>query len=280
MKNWIMLVLAMLLLFGCVNPPQPPANATNQPPVVNAANNTTLTLKPLAPGDSIVAGDTVSADYTLRVDDKVIDTTNATLANQSGIYNPTRTYAPLQFQVAFNKGLITGFITNVIGMEVNETESFAVDPARGYGPYDPGKVLVIPRYYQKNLSEDVPRAYLEANGVNVTIGTGFNTVSGTVFIQNVTNDTATLYYVLEPGENFTVNGIPQHVANVSDMAATMEFALDVNQSYLLPDPTTGQATTFKVLDKTDTNITLDGNNPLANKTLDFTVTIRAAERPS
>jgi FKBP-type peptidyl-prolyl cis-trans isomerase 2 len=289
MKNWIVLILAIFLLFGCVNPPQPPANATSPPPVMTAANNTTLvnatantslTLKPIPPGDSVSLDDTVWADYTLRVDGKVLDTTNATLANQSGIYNPARTYAPLKFEVAYNKSIITGFINDVIGMKVNETESFEVDPARGYGLYDPSKVIVVDRYYEKNLSEQVPRAYLESNGVNVTQGAGFQQASGMVFIQNVTNDTVTLFYVLTTGKNFTANGIPQSVVKVSNLTATIEFALDVNRSYLLPDPATGQTKVFTVLGKTDTNITLDGNHPLANKTLDFTVTVVQAERPS
>ncbi len=280
MKNWIALILAIFLLFGCVNPPQPPANATSPPPVLTAANNTTLTLKPIPADSSVSLGDTVWADYTLRVDGEVIDTSNATLANQSGIYKVGRNYTPLQFDVAFNKSIITGFILGIIGMSVGETESFQVDPARGYGPYDPSKVIVVDRYYEKSLYETVPRVDLESEGVNVTQGAGFNTVSGTVFIQNATNDTVTLFYVLTPGKNFTANGIPQRVASVSNLTATIEFALDVNKSYLLPDPDTGQTKLFTVLGKTDTNITLDGNHPLANKTLDFTVTIVKAERPS
>lgn len=280
MKNWIVLILAIFLLFGCVNPPQPAVNTTSPPAVVTAANNTSLALKPIPAGDSVSLGDTVWANYTLVVDGKVLDTTNATLANQSGIYNPSRTYAPLEFEVAYNKGIITGFVNDVIGMKVGETQSFEVDPARGYGPYDPSKVIVVDRYYQENLSETVPRADLESQGVNVTEGAGFNTASGTVFLQNVTTDTVTLFYVLVPGKNFTYNGMPQQVVNVSNLTATIERALDVNKSYVLVNPSTGQTKVFTVLGKTDTNITLDGNHPLANKTLDFTVTVVQAERPS
>jgi FKBP-type peptidyl-prolyl cis-trans isomerase 2 len=279
----ILLLVISLLAFGCVNPPQPQANATL--PVISAANGTNATapalaMKPIPPGASVDVGDLVWVNYTLRVDGKVYDTTNATLAAESGIYNMARKYEPLNFTVEFNKGLITGFILGVIGMEVNGTESFTVDPARGYGLYDPQQVVVVERYYEKNLTEVVPRSFLEEQGINVSgsKGAAYNTPYGTVFIQNFTDDTATLVYVLVPGSSFTMNGIPQNVTALSNMTATIEFMLEDGKSYVLPDPRTGQQKLFKVANKTDTNITLDGNSPLANKTLDFTVTLLRAER--
>jgi FKBP-type peptidyl-prolyl cis-trans isomerase 2 len=280
MKTAIVLILAMFLVFGCVNPPEPPANVANPQPVINTANSTTQVLKPIPSGSSIDIGDTVWVDYTLRVDGKVMDTSNATLANESGIYSAMRAYEPLRFTVEFNKGMIAGFVLGVIGMEVNETQSFQVDPARGYGAYDPRKVFLVDRYYTKNMSENVPRAYLESIGINASIGSAYETSSGTVFIQNVSGDNVTLFYVLMPGKQFTVNGIPQRIANVSNLTATIEFDLDQNQSYSLPDPETGAPVRFTVLNKTNDTITLDSNHPLANKTLDFTVTVLRAERLS
>jgi FKBP-type peptidyl-prolyl cis-trans isomerase 2 len=287
MKTWIVMILAVLLLFGCVNPPQPPANAT-QPPAGVANSSPTVapantTLRPIAPGDSIIAGDTVWADYTLRVNGTVIDTTNATLANQSGIYNPARTYAPLQFVVAYNKGLITGFVNDVIGMQVNETESFAVDPARGYGFYDPAKVVTIPRYYNMNLFDSAPLSYFTQQGENISEGSAFNTPVGMVTVTNISGDNVTLFYMTldtTPNYTFTNNGIPLRVAKVSNFTALIERTFEVNKMYPITNPSTGTSVGYLVTAKNDTNITLDSNNPLANKTLDFTVTIRAVERPS
>jgi FKBP-type peptidyl-prolyl cis-trans isomerase 2 len=71
--------------------------------------------------------------------------------------------------------------------------------------------------------------------------------------------------------------MPQRVANVSNLTATIEFMLQQNKSYQLPDPTTGISTPFTVTNKTDTNITIDSNHPLANKTLEFKVTLLDAQ---
>ncbi len=282
MKTYaIMLLLAMLLLSGCTSQPQPAANNTpGSLPVISAANNTLPVLKPIPPDSSVDVGDTVSVDYTLRVDGKVLDTSNATLAHEAGTFSPGRQYVPLNFTVEFNKGMIDGFIIGVIGMKVGETQSFAVDPARGYGLYDPTKVVVVQRYYQKPLSEDVPRSYLEARGINISVGAGFNTAMGAVFIRNVTNDTVTLFYVLLPGSEFSTNGIPQKVVGVSNLTATVEFKLEQNETYVLPDPSTGAQARFTVIGKDNDTITLDANHQLANKTLEFTVTMLGAERAS
>lgn len=280
MRTFAVMLLAALLLAGCTNPPQEQGNSTL--PAINAAGNVTQapSLGPLPPGAAVDVGDRVSVNYTLKVDGEVYDTTNKSLALESGIYSMARAYEPLNFTVEFNKGLISGFILGVIGMQVNETQSFIVDPARGYGLYDPREVLVVERYYEKNLTEVVPRSFLEEQGINVSAsrGAAYNTPYGTVFIQNFTTDSATLVYVLVPGTTFSMNGIPQNVTSLSNMTATIEFILEDGKSYMIPDPRTGQARLFKVASKTGTNITLDGNHPLANKTLEFTVTVLSAER--
>ena len=202
-----------------------------------------------------------------------------TLANESGIFNPSRQYKPLDFEVQFNKGIIDGFIINTIGMKINETVEYDVDPARGYGPYDPKKVIVVPRYYNKSLYETVPRSYFTQRNLTVTNGTAYDSAYGTVFIQDFNDENVTLFYMLIPGGNMTVNGLPEHVASLNNLTATMEYMLVVNRSYVLPHPSTNVPTQFRVTDKTDTNITLDGNSPLANETLHFRVTLVNMTRP-
>jgi len=273
----------MALLFGCFEDVQPLANNTTYvPPVIDVADNTTPgppqnVSQPLPPGYTVNLGDTVWVNYTLWVDEEVFDTNNATLAQEAGIYNPYRGYEPFTFQVAFNKGVIDGFVINVIGMSVNETVYFSVDPERGYGLYDPRKVSILPRYYNMSLYEDVPRSYLEEQGINITKGAGFDTAVGTVFIDDFNDENVTLFYILIPGYEFTVSGLPQQVVTVSNLTATIEFMLPENESYVLPHPETGVGTMFEVVNKTDTNITLDSNHPLANKTLEFRVTLIDAE---
>lgn len=287
---FVIFAAGLLLLSGCVNPPPatgnngttsstlsngtityPPANTTTTKPAANQSNGSTA---PLPAGYTSSLGDNVTVDYTLRIDGKVYDTSNATLANESGIYNPRRQYAPLMFTEEFNKGMIDGFIIGTLGMSINETLKFEVDPKRGYGEYDPKKVFSIPRYYNKSMREVVPRAYLESYNINISNGTGYSTNFGTVFIEDFNDANVTLFYLLTPGDEMTVNGLPEKVDSiVGNLTAKIEYMLDVNKTYILPNPSTGAATMYKVIDKTNETITLDSNHPLSNKTLEFTVTM-------
>jgi len=287
MKKYIMILVFALFIFGCVDNPQPGTNVTNttSPPVIDIVGNTTnLTPEEIEPEEvevpanyTVSLGDMVWVNYTLWVNGTVYDTNNATLANESGIYNPQRKYEPLSFQVAFNQGMIEGFVINVIGMKVNETVRFEVDPERGYGVYDPTKVAVIERYYNKSMHEVIPRAYLEEQGLNVTEGEGFETRYGTVFIESIDGDNVTLFYLLTPGTEFSFNGIPQRVDSIYNLTATIEYALEENKTYVVPHPETGAPTRFTVTEVNDQNITLDSNHQLAGETLLFDVTLLEVE---
>jgi FKBP-type peptidyl-prolyl cis-trans isomerase 2 len=279
MKNWIVLALAVFLLLGCVSQPQPQTNTTNTTPVVIVTDNTT-TLEPFQPGESVGVGDTVWVDYTLKVNGTVIDTTNATLAKESGIYNANRTYAPLQFVADFNQNLIPGFVADIIGMNINETESFTIDPSMGYGP----AVFTAARYYNMSLFTTAPLSYFTDQNLNIHNGTAFTTPIGTVTVANISNGNVTLFYLtLYTTANYTfMNGhIPSRVVSVSksNYTALIEQLMDVNDTYIILSPATGLPAKWLVTNKTDTNITLENTNPLANDTLDFTVTVVNAEHP-
>jgi FKBP-type peptidyl-prolyl cis-trans isomerase 2 len=276
MKLIIVLMLGLLVL-GCVNQ-APPQDNTTKPAVITPVNNTNLSSNTSAnttlPSDYTVGlGDQVSVWYALWVEGKVHDTNNATLANESGIYNPKRKYEPFNFTVEFNKGVIDGFVIGVIGMELNETLYFDVSPERGYGPYDPKKVITISRYYEKSLYETIPRSYFDDKNINITKGAGFDTQYGTVFIDSFNDENVTLFYILTPGMNLSVNGIPQQVVSLGNLSATIEYMLIENKTYALPNPATGIKTAYKIVGKTEENITLDSNNALANETLRFRVTL-------
>ncbi|HSB47353.1 MAG TPA: FKBP-type peptidyl-prolyl cis-trans isomerase [Candidatus Bilamarchaeum sp.] len=280
MRKLFVVLLLGLLVFGCVNPPTT-QNNSSKPPVITPVNNTSIsqpnTTKPGLPaGYTLGLGDQASVWYTLWVNGTVIDTNNATLANESGIYNPKRAYVPLNFSVEFNKGLIDGFIFGVVGMRVNETLFFNVSPDRGYGPYDLAKVITIGRYYNKSLYETVPRSYFEDKNITIQKGEGFDTQYGTVFIDDFNDENVTIFYLLTPGANVTVNGIPQQVKELTNLSATMEYMFVENRSYVLPNPQTGLKANYRVLSKTEDNITLDSNHPLANETLRFRVTLISA----
>ncbi|MBD3210923.1 hypothetical protein GF318_06100 [Candidatus Micrarchaeota archaeon] len=285
MKRIIAVLLIGLAIFGCVDEGQMQENETEDGlPEIEPVDNFTSqndtgtgeeneTEMEIPPDYTVDLGDTVWVNYTLWVDEEVIDTSNETLARKAGTYNPYRTYEPLMFDVVFNQGIIKGFIINVIGMKVNETVMFNVDPERGYGPYDPSKVMVVPRYYNKSLYETVPASFLEEQGINISVGDGYPTDYGTVFIDSIDGENVTLFYILTPGANFTFNGIPQQVSTLHDLNATIEYMLEINSSYVLPHPETGAPTSFRVVNKSEQNITLDANHHLANETLKFEVTL-------
>jgi len=283
----ILVLAVVMLLFGCVTPP-PSGNNTSGPTVITKPgpqNTTPVTTsnatEPLPPDYSVSLGDIVWVDYTLWVKGKVYDTNNATVANESGIYNPLHKYAPLKFNVTFDGKIIEGFVINTVAMKLGETITFDVDPARGYGPYDPAKVTTIQRYYNRSLYETIPRSYFVDQGItNLTNGTSFNTTVGLVFIADLNDENATLYYLLQKGQKITANNVPQTVINVTNSTATMEYALQENKTYVLPNPNTGELVKYTVTGKTDQNITLDSNHPLANETLRFRVTLLNASQPS
>jgi FKBP-type peptidyl-prolyl cis-trans isomerase 2 len=272
------LIIALVFLLGCLITPPPsnetPDNTTTLTPIpTNVSDNTstqnaTMNQTSSLPENYFVNfGDTVWVNYTLWVDDKVIDTNNETLAREEGIYNWARKYEPFKFEVALNEGLIDGFILNVVGMTINETISF--------------KVELAPRYYNRSNFEVVPRSYLEAQGINISIGSGYLTPYGTVFINETNEENVTLFYLLLQGTNFTVNNIPQTVHSThTNFTVTIEYLFEMNETYTIPDPQTGLSTRYTVIDKTDQNITLDANHPLANDTLKFEVTLIEATRPS
>ncbi len=288
LRSYILVLAAVLLLLGCITPAPSPENETvinetNQSGQLNENGQPNQTINdgllpndsaPLLPPDYTVnLGDRIWVNYTLWVDGEVYDTNNPTLANESGIYNPYRKYEPFVFTVEFHKGVIDGFVINVIGMSINETVTFSVDPDRGYGPYDPNKVITVARYYEKSLSEVIPRSYLENRGINISKGAGFDSSYGTVFIEDFNDENVTIFYVLTPGARLTVAGVPQKVVSLSNLTATIEFDLAENETYVLPHPDTGAPANFLIKGKTNDTIILDANHPLANETLRFEVTL-------
>jgi FKBP-type peptidyl-prolyl cis-trans isomerase 2 len=82
-------------------------------------------------GNAVVAeGKTVTVNYTLKVDGKVLDSSKGR--------------QPIQF-IAGNHQMVAGFEKAVMGMKVGEKKSFKVSPEEGYGKENPEAIQTIPR---------------------------------------------------------------------------------------------------------------------------------------
>jgi FKBP-type peptidyl-prolyl cis-trans isomerase 2 len=254
------LLLIGLLLFGCILPPNPP-------PV---DQNTTV-------ARTVVLGDTVYADYTLRLENgSVVDTSVESVAKSNNIYDSGRQYAPLGFKAAQDSGMINGFALGVIGMKINETKEIVVKPEDGYGLYDPSKVSSYPLFYNISRFETVPRKALEAQNITIAKNTTIHTDIGYVAITDFNDENVTLEYQLFEGQLFTYNKIPQIVKNVTNDSIWIMFDFEKGYEYPVPDGNGGY-TKVMISDMNTTHFTVDANNKLAGKTLYFTVTVRSIQ---
>jgi peptidylprolyl isomerase len=113
-------------------------------------------------------GDNVTVDYIGWYDNgTVFDTSNATVAQQNGLYDADRSYEPISF-VLGNQDVIPGFENAVVGMKVGESKNITIAPADAYGAYDPTYIQPV------NMTE-----LIEANitpSVNMTIPTMYGLV--------------------------------------------------------------------------------------------------------
>ena len=60
----------------------------------------------------------------------IFDTSNATIAQQAGMYEIGKAYTPISFIVG-SGATITGFDNAVIGMKINETKNVTLTPGPG-----------------------------------------------------------------------------------------------------------------------------------------------------
>lgn len=162
--------------------------------------------------DTVKAGDTVSVDYVGRyTNGTVFDTSNATIAQESGIYNPARSYTPYSF-VAGANATIKGFDEAVIGMELNQTKTgVTIPPEKAYGAYNASNVKTVPvetltlngtnlgLYVGEVVIIDGEYVYIAAAGAtaNTTKAVFMSKVSPQVpysLTYNANNDTVTMDY--------------------------------------------------------------------------------------
>jgi len=149
-------------------------------------------------GQTVVKNDTVTVDYVGWLDNGTIfDTSNASVAQAAGIYDPNITYKPISFVVGSGQ-VIQGFDDAIIGLKVSESKNITLTPDQAYGKYNPSLVRPV------NMTD------LIANGITPHV-----------------NDT--LYYGTEP---VTIVSIPNNTTVMIDFnhplaGKTLHFKLTV-----------------------------------------------------
>ena len=253
-------------------------------------------------------GDIIKVDYIGRLEDGTIfDTSLEEVAREAGLYDPLRSYKPLQFKVGSGQ-MIPGFDRGVIGMKVNETKNITIPPEEAYGEYDPEKVNVVPRTFEIPLEETFNRTLeMPLYNFNMTFGREYAVgerlkVPGSqiyVIVENITESAVTVSYDLEEGDTFPFRDQwNETVIRANETTITVRHEIAVGDNVTLPNsPWSSIVTAIRGKNATlraeeilepeiqtpfgtmrvsmnETNITIDRNHPLAGKTLTFTVTVR------
>jgi FKBP-type peptidyl-prolyl cis-trans isomerase 2 len=84
---------------------------------------------------AITAGDTVTIEYTGRLDDgSVFDTTDESVAEEAGLLDeqPNREFEPLTIEVGAGN-LIEGMEEGLLGLEAGDSETLTIPPEEAYG---------------------------------------------------------------------------------------------------------------------------------------------------
>lgn len=102
--------------------------------------------------EAVESGDMVQVDYTGKFEDgTVFDTSREEVAQEAGVYNPQREYAPLTLVVGTGQ-VIEGFDEGLIGMKEGEEKTLTIPPEKAYGEYNESWVQAIP-IEDLNMSE-------------------------------------------------------------------------------------------------------------------------------
>lgn len=91
---------------------------------------------------AIARGDTVTIEYTGRLDDgTVFDTSFESVAREADLdHHPDREYTPLTVEIGDGR-IIPGLEDGLVGLEAGDEETITVDPEEGYGDHSADRVV-------------------------------------------------------------------------------------------------------------------------------------------
>jgi FKBP-type peptidyl-prolyl cis-trans isomerase 2 len=108
---------------------------------------------------SVQENDWIKIDYIGRLQEnsKVFDTTLEDVARVENIFDDKRTYSPLMCRAGDEKFLIPGLARNLVGLEINSTQTFEIPTSEAYGARDTKKIEMVPtrRLRKANLEARV-----------------------------------------------------------------------------------------------------------------------------
>ncbi len=125
-------------------------------------------------GEDVVAeeGDLVRVDYIGTLEDgSIFDTSIEEVAKENvDIYNPQRTYQPLEFTVGTGQ-MISGFDNGVLGMAEGETKNIELEPSDAYGQRSDELIrsIAIEEMEAANITPVVGQTLYTGMGQQITI---------------------------------------------------------------------------------------------------------------
>lgn len=104
---------------------------------------------------TIKNGDFVQLDYIGRVDGKIFDLTQESVAKKENIYNDHVNYGPVTIIVGAGH-LLKGIDDSLVGKKVGENFTVEVPPEKGFGKKNPKLIKIIP---EKSFREQKVKPY-------------------------------------------------------------------------------------------------------------------------
>lgn len=260
--------IVFVLFAGCAQAPEEAGN--------NQTNSTQQAL-------TAEWGDLVYVDYILEVNttnesdnsthEKVYDTSIESVARSAGIYQDGRDYSPLGVRLSSTSPYLPAFTRALNLMKEGENKTFTLPPEEGYGAYDESRIIAIKRFYNTSIYEQIPLAYFNVNDQSVEEGSIIESQFAMMMVVNATNSTVTVRYLPEINHTFNYNGLDQRVVSFDNETIYMEILAEPGASYMVT-LSSGRTTSAVAKSVNETDILLDSNNPLAGKSLKFTVFVR------
>lgn len=258
--------------------------------------------------NSVKMGDTVGVDYIVKFENgTVYDTSYENVAQDSNIYIQNKLYGPLNF-TAGKKEVIAGLDEGVIGMKVGDKKTLILPPEKAYGYRDPKKVESIPVIQEipstfalnrviKFIRKDFNRIY----GENHTVGDNIQLPKSTAnfTIADITDEYVQLDNALKVGDTIRIKKWNATVIDVNETAVILKSIIKINETdyffngiwnstvinisdtnitfkhNALPNMTIFSLDGWSEVSFNKTHITIDYNDPLADKTLIYEIELRS-----